>query len=350
MKKAIPLIWISFILNIVFGLSACTDSNKGTENTQITQEVQKVKVKEVRIETVSKNLEYTGTIEAFEVIHLGAATPGQVKQVYVEVGDRVEKGQLIALFDQTKLQQAIIHLKTIEMDLNRMDTLLGTGSIPQQQYDQLYAQYQIAESNVTFLEANTKVKSPINGIITGKYIENGEIFSMVPNPKSGGKGAIVTIMNIDKVKVLFGVSEKYFSVLSKGIETEIRLDFFPGKIFHGKIYKKHPTIDRMTRTFTIEAVFPNKAELLRPGMFSRVTLQLGEVNALLVPSLAVMKQTGTNERYVFVFEEGKAIRKTVQVGRLFDDDIEILSGLNTGDQLIVLGQGSLLDQEQVEKI
>ena len=173
---------------------------------------------------------------------------------------------------------------------------------------------------------------------------------MAPNPKSGGKGAIVTIMKIDKVKVLFGVSEKYFSVLSKGIETEIRLDFFPDKIFQGKIYKKHPTIDRMTRTFTIEAVFSNKAELLRPGMFSRVTLQLGEINTLLVPSLAVMKQTGTNDRYVFVFEEGKAIRKTVQVGRLFDDNIEILSGLNQNDQLIVLGQGSLLDQMLVEKI
>ena len=106
----------------------------------------------------------------------------------------------------------------------------------------------------------------------------------------------------------------------------------------------------MTRTFTIEVVVPNKAESLRPGMFSRVNMNLGEIKALLVPSLAVMKQTGTNERYVFVFEEGKAIRKTVQVGKLFDDRIEILSGLNPNDQLIVLGQGSLLDQMQVEKI
>jgi len=350
MKKEIPFSRISFVLAVMFGLSACTDSDKETENTSIIQEVQKVKVQAVHLETIANSLEYTGTIEAFEVIHLGAATPGQVEKVYVEVGDRVEKGQLIALFDQTKLQQAIIHLKTIELDLNRMDTLLETGSVAQQKYDQLYAQYQIAESNVTFLEANTKVKSPINGTITGKYIENGEIFSMVPNPKSGGKGAIVTIMNIDKVKVLFGVSEKYFSVLSKGIETEIKLDIYPDMIFHGKIYKKHPTIDRMTRTFTIEVVVPNKAESLRPGMFSRVNMNLGEINALLVPSLAVMKQTGTNERYVFVFEEGKAIRKTVQVGKLFDDRIEILSGLKPNDQLIVLGQGSLLDQMQVEKI
>ena len=111
MKTATPLIWISFILTVMFGLSACTDSNKETENTSAIQEVQKVKVKEVRLETVDNKLEYTGTIEAFEVIHLGAATPGQVEEVYVEIGDRVEKGQLIALFDQTKLQQAIIHLK-----------------------------------------------------------------------------------------------------------------------------------------------------------------------------------------------------------------------------------------------
>ena len=350
MKKIISLSRISFVFAVMFGLSACTDSNKETDNTSNIQEVQKVKVQAVHLETIANSLEYTGTIEAFKVIHLGAATPGQVEKVYAEVGDRVVKGQIIALLDQTKLQQAMIHLKTIEMDLNRMDTLLETGSVAQQKYDQLYAQYQIAESNVNFLEANTKVESSINGIITGKYVEDGEIFSMVPNPKSGGKGAIVTIMNIDKVKVLFGVSEKYFSELSEGTPTEIKLDIYPGMIFHGKIYKKHPTIDRMTRTFTIEAVVPNKAELLRPGMFSRVKMNLGEINALLIPSLAVMKQTGTNERYVFVFEEGKAIRKTVQVGRLFDDSIEILSGLNQDDQLIVVGQGSLLNQMLVERI
>ena len=301
MKKIISYIWISLILTAMLVLSACMDSNKEIQNTRIIQEEQKVKVNEVQLETIINTLEYTGTIEAFEVTHLGAATPGQVEEVYVEVGDRVVKGQVIALLDQTKLQQAYIHFKTIELDLHRMDTLLITGSIAQQKYDQLYAQYQIAQSNVNFLETNTKVKSPINGIITGKYVEDGEIFSMAPNPKSGGKGAIVTIMNIDNVKVLFGVSEKYFSALTEGIETEIKLDIYPDMIFPGKIYKKHPTIDKMTRTFIIEVIVPNKRQLLRPGMFSRVRMNLGEINAMLVPSLAVMKQTGTNERYVFVF-------------------------------------------------
>jgi len=342
-NNLISLLFLNMLI-----LSSCSNSDNEKQNSNIEQKINFVRVEKVQITTIDNTLEYTGTIEAFEVTHLGAATPGQVEKLYVEVGDKVVKGQLIALFDRTKLMQARIQLETLKQDRQRMDTLLAAGSIAQQKYDQLNAQYEIAKTNVEFLERNTEVKSPINGIITGKYIEDGEIFSMAPNPKTGGKGAIVTIMNIDKVKVLFGVSEKYFPVLKKGMKSNINLDIYPDKSFIGTIYKIYPVIDKMTRTFTVENTIPNPDKLLRPGMFARVILKLGTAEALIVPSTAVMKQTGTNERYVFVYKDGKATRKTVYLGKLFEDKLEIVSGLSENEQLIIEGHSKLMDQTPVE--
>ncbi len=348
MKKMTRNNLIGLVLLSMLVLSACSNSSNDEQNTNVEQKTNFVRVEKVQIITIDNTLEYTGTIEAFEVTHLGAATPGQVEKVYVEVGDKVVKGQLIALLDQTKLFQASIQLKTLEQDIERMDTLLKVGSISQQKYDQLYAQYEIAKANVEFLKRNTEVKSPINGIITGKYVEDGEMFSMAPNPKTGGKGAIVTIMNIDDVKVLFGVSEKYFPVLKKGMKSKIKLDIYPDKSFTGTIFRIHPVIDQMTRTFTIENIIPNKNKLLRPGMFARVELKLGTIEALIVPSFAVLKQTGTNERFVFIYKEGKAIRKTVHLGRLIEDNVEIVTGLAENEQLIIEGHSNLMDQTPVE--
>ena len=340
---------IALVLMSMLVLTACSNSGNNEQTTNVEeQKTNIVRVEKTQRVSIDNTLEYTGTIEAFEVTHLGAATPGQVEKIYVEVGDKVVEGQLIALFDRTKLMQARIQLETLEQDKKRMDTLLAAGSIAQQKYDQLNAQYEIAKTNVEFLERNTEVKSPINGIITGKYIEDGEIFSMAPNPKSGGKGAIITIMNIDKVKVLFGVSEKYFPVLKKGMKSNIRLDIYPDKLFTGTIYKIYPFIDKMTRTFTVENTILNPNKLLRPGMFARVILKLGTTEALIVPSTAVMKQTGTNERYVFIYKDGKATRKTVYIGKLFEDKLEIVSGLSENEQLIIEGHSKLMDQAPVE--
>jgi RND family efflux transporter MFP subunit len=349
MRKMIHNNLIALVLMSMLIFSACSNSGNEEQTTDaVDQKTNVVRVKKTQRVTIDNTLEYTGTIEAFEVTHLGAATPGQVEKIYVEVGDKVKKGQLIALFDRTKLMQARIQLATLEQDMKRMDTLLAAGSIAQQKYDQLKAQYDITKTNVEFLERNTEVKSPINGIITGKYIEDGEIFSMAPNPKTGGKGAIVSIMNIRDVKVLFGISEKYFPVLKKGMKSNIKLDIFPEKSFTGSIYRIHPVIDKMTRTFTVENIISNTKELLRPGMFARVELKLGIMEVLIVPSTAVLKQTGTNERYVFVYEDGNAVRKTVHLGRLIEDNIEIVSGLTENEQLIIEGQSKLMDGSSVE--
>ncbi|HSV88381.1 MAG TPA: efflux RND transporter periplasmic adaptor subunit, partial [Bacteroidales bacterium] len=136
--------------------------------------------------------------------------------------------------------------------------------------------------------------------------------------------------------------ERFFHQLRRGLSAQITSDLFPGRTFTGRVDKIHPTIDRVTGTFRAEVVVENSDMALRPGMFTRVSINLGQVEALLVPALAVLKQVGSNERFVFVEENGIAHRKTVAVGRNIDDKQEILSGLEPGQNLVVAGQHNLI--------
>ncbi len=299
---------------------------------------------------ISRTIEYTSSLVPFEEIHLVPASPGRIERIFVEIGDHVKKGDLLVQMDRTQLRQAEIQLQNLENDFRRLDTLNKVGSISKQNYDQIKAQYDIARSNVEFLQENTVLHAPFDGVISGKYYENGEFYSGAPNTQAG-KAAIVSIVQINPMKVEVSVSEKYFPMIRMGMEALVTCDIYPGKTFPGKVVMIHPTVDPATRSFTIEIRIDNNRELLRPGMFSRVTMKLGEEMALVVPSVAVMKLQGSNERYLFVEEDGIAHRITVEIGKRFDDKIEIISDeLSVGSKLIVTGQAKLIDGDRVRVV
>ena len=126
-------------------------------------------------------------------------------------------------------------------------------------------------------------------------------------------------------------------------------DLYPDKIIPGQIMRVYPTIDPATRTFTVETKIANKQELLRPGMFCRVSLDLGEQMALVVPAIAVLKTQGSNERYVFLEENGIARRVVVNIGKRFDDKLELLSDeVKEGSNLIISGQARLVNGDRVK--
>ncbi len=119
-------------------------------------------------------------------------------------------------------------------------------------------------------------------------------------------------------------------------------EVYPDEVFSGKVFRIHPTINAATRTFTAEIKVPNRIEKLHPGMFARVSLKLGVKEALIVPAIAVLQQSGTNERYVMLAENGTARKVTVKILNRHDDQLEIASpDLKGGEQLIYAGQSNL---------
>lgn len=327
-------------------LLGCGGNNKEEKTTLEGKTKPLVKTEKVSIKDIERVLEFSGTILPFDEYQLCAAAPGKVQQILVDIGDKVVYGQKLVLLDQTQYYQAKIQFELLKVDMERMDTLLKAGSIAEQKYDQLKAQYEISKNNLEFLEMNTALTSPINGEITGKYLNDGEIYTMAPNRETGKPG-ILTIMNIDKVKIPIAVSEIYYPLLKTGTKANVKLDSYPTMTFEGYVYKIYPTIDKMSRTFTVEMVVSNYEKILKPGMFARVSLDFGIVKALVVPSIAVIKQTGTNQSYVFVYENEKAFRRIIIPGKIYDDNIEIISGISEGENIIVAGQTKLLDQSEV---
>ncbi len=312
-----------------------------TENPEI------VKTLTLQKRMIARTIEYSSSFTAFEENHLAPSAPGRIEQIFVEVGDRVKKGDILVQMDRTQLHQATIQLKNVETDYRRLDTLNKVGSISKQQYDQIKAQYDIARSNVDFLQENTVLRAPFNGVISGKYYEDGELYSGAPNT-SVGKAAILSIVQIDPLKAIVNISEKYYPLIQTGMNAKVTCDIYPRETFPGRVLRVYPTIDPTTRSFTIEVKINNREDRLRPGMFCRVSLSLGEEMALVVPSLAVLKLQGSNERYVFLEENGKARRVPVIIGKRYDDMIEIISDeLKEGNNLIVSGQARLTDGVKV---
>ncbi len=340
------------ILIIILGFISC--NSKTTENDQATSVVQEktypVKFQKIKTQSIAQTLDYTANLTAFKVIHYAPASPGRIDQINVEVGSRVHKGQILVESDRTQLQQANTQLKNAEITYQRIDKLFKLGSASKQQYDQAKTAYDLAKSSTEFLIENTTLTSPINGIVTGKYFENGEFYSGVPNTDAG-KAAVISIMQINPLKALVSVSQNHYPALTKGLMATITSDIYPAENFEGKISKIYPIINESTRTFQVEVLVANKDERLRPGMFSRIKIKLKDKDALVVPAISVLKEEGTNNRFVFVNDHGRAKQIPVKIGKRYNDKVELISDqITEGVEIIVEGQGNLFHGSKIKLV
>lgn len=342
-NNIIRLSLIALIPGIMLGGCSSKKQDQAATQEDLSGRIEMVRVQELAFREVSRSANYTAHLQAFREVHLASASPGRIERIFVEAGQGFNQGQLLVQMDQTQLKQAEIQLASLELDFRRLDTLRKAGSISQQQYDQVKTQYDLAKSNVTFLRENTRLVAPFAGSVSGKYFENGEMYSGAPNTQAG-KAAILSLVQTSRLKAIVNIAERYYPNVKRGMEVKISTDVYPGEVFTGTVSMVYPTIDAATRTFKAELAVPNSREKLRPGMFARASLDFDQVDVFLVPALAILKLQGSNERYVFLEENGKAKRVSVELGERFDDMVELISDdLKPGDKVIVAGQARLVD-------
>lgn len=350
--KTILVIMISGLI-----LSACSSKSKnetaGSQTTAVTTAEKAaipVSTQALAKTKIARTVDYTSTILPYEEVNMAPSTPGRIDKIYVEVGDRVSKGDNLFLMDRSQLYQLKLQIANLEKDLTRLDTLLRTGSAKQQQYDQMKTQYDVTKTNVDFMEVNTLLKAPFNGVVTGKYFENGEMYSGSPTTQSG-RSAVVTVMQVNPLKVNVSISEQYYPLIKRGMKAAITSDVYKDETFTGTVYRIAPTVNAATRSFIAELEVPNRNEKLKPGMFIRVSMDLGEVETFVVPAASVLVQEGTNTRYVFVEDQGLAKRVEVVIGKRFDDKLEVISEtLKEGSNLVIEGQSKLINNDKIEII
>ena len=325
--------------------SGCSSEKRESGNTFVAEadRVEAVRVMELDYSEIARSITYPANLMAFREVHLAPASPGRVERIHVETGTPVYSGQLLVEMDRTQLQQARVQLASLEKDYRRLDTLRKAGGVSQQQYDQIRTQYELALSNVEFLEENTVLLAPFSGTVSGKYFEDGEMFSGAPNTPAG-KAALLSVVQTTRLKALVNISESYYPNVKEGMPVFFNSDVLPGEDFKGNVTRIYPTINPATRSFTVEVAVPDPEGRLRPGMFARARIDLEQVEVFVVPALAVLKLQGSNERFVFLEDNGRARRVTVEMGERFDEMVEIISDeIQAGDNLIIDGQARLLD-------
>ena len=327
-------------LAALFFLASC--GGETTKNETQTETVKKnVKVEEVRLTPVDQLSTFTATVEANTVNNIAPAMGGRIRSIHVDVGSRVGKGQTVVTMDAANYSQQQTQLATLKRDYERYLELYNVGGISKQQLDQVKAQLDVAQTALNNLGENTRLTSPINGVVTVRNYDPGDMAAGQP---------ILTIENINPVKVIINVSESFYSQVVKGMPAKVQVDALANEFFEGKVSLIHPTLNPVSHTFPVEIEVNNSDQRLRPGMFSRVTMNFGTNDRPLVPDMAVLKQTGSNDRYVFVEKDGKAVYTLVQLGTRIEDKYEIVSGLIAGDRVIVQGNAGLIDGTEVEVV
>ena len=307
---------------------ACSGQKETSE--QVEEEtVQLVKIAKVMEQAVPQVVSYTATVEPYKRNSISSSVPNRIKKIYVEVGDKVYAGQKLVDLDQANLAQQKLQLDNLELEYNRVKELFAVGGASQQQVDQLRTQYETTKTAYGNLDENTVLVSPVNGVVTARNFDNGDMAS----------GAILTVMQIQPVKVLVNVSESDFTKVKIGMS----VDVYGDEVFKGKVSLIHPTIDPATRTFVTEINIPNTDSRIRPGMFARVNIDFGNVNRVVVPDQAVVKRSGSGDRFVYVYKDGKVSFNQVQLGRHIDKTYELISGVENGAEVVIAGQSRLKD-------
>lgn len=336
MKKS-----LMFIIAAV-AMVGCGANDKTSTTATAEESATAIKVCTAEVMEVENTETYTSEILPYRQNDITPAAQGlHIDQIKVDVGDRVKAGQVIVTLDPTNLSQMELNLATVEDTYNRMVPVHKAGGISDQQLTELKNTLDLQREMVENMRKNSVIKSPISGVVTARNFENGDLFASMP---------ILHIMQIDKLKVMANVSEQYFPVVKVGQKVDIAVDIFPGETFEGKVSRINPALNAQTRTFAVEITIPNANERLRPGMYARATFNMGTHSGVMIDDVAVQKQAGSSERFIYVIKDGVAEFRFVRDGRRVGNKINILEGLEEGEQVATTSFIRLTNGKKVEII
>lgn len=334
MKKNIIRILSIVTLTSLFA-TACSDKQVEKK----ADETQKVQVETATMQEVDQIFDFTSTVEAKYKNYISSAGGTRIEKIYVEVGDRVAKGQTLVKMENTSVATAQTQLDNLQVELNRIKALYQSGGASKQQVDQVQVQYDVAKKNIQNLKENITLTSPISGVVTQRNFDNGDV---------AGSSPILQVMQISPVKLKFSVNESLYAKVKVGMQVTAKVEVFGEEEFKGKISLISPTIDPDSRTFYVEAEFTNANQKLRPGMFGRAELNLGRANMIMVSDKAVIKQNGTNDKYIYVVTANNSLEyKKITVGKRLGDKYIILDGVNEGEKVVISDQNKLKNGSKV---
>lgn len=341
------LLAASMVLSSCGGSDSQNEDSKSnvskTEIEKLSEDTFAVRVDTVKLQNVEQINDFTATVDPQVKNNIAPTAPGRIMEILTDVGRHVSKGQLLVKMDPTNLLNAKTQLTNIELEYNRAEELRKAGGASQQTVDQLKTQMDVARSTYQNLLDNANLKSPISGVVTARNFDSGDLYS--------GAMPILTVMQIQPVKIVINVPESNFKDIKLGMKVNVTTEVYGDKEFAGKVSLVYPTIDEKTRTFPVEITIPNANGAVRPGMFARASINFGTVKRVVVPDNSIVKRAGSGDRYIYVVNEDKTVSfNKVELGRRMGSEYELLSGVKDGDVVVISGYTKLKDGAHIQVI
>ncbi|NCC52949.1 MAG: efflux RND transporter periplasmic adaptor subunit [Spartobacteria bacterium] len=340
-KLSHVVLWAVFALILLLVILMGAMKKKEEKKEEIALNPTVVRVTTMAPASIPDVIAIPGRIEPNVEAKLAAEKDGKVTRLTVDKGDQVSKGQLLLEVDkrvwQHMLNKAKLDIREAEKDLERQQGLREAGAISVDEFDDIKTRKEMAEIAVTDAEVNIaqcEIVSPIDGIMDDRRIELGE-YARAGDP-------LFTVVDMDEVKLAINVPERDISKLAVGQEVMFTVAALPGMTFTGQVSFLAVLADRKSNAFDVEVSVANPKHLLKPGMIaeSRIVRALRD-DAMIIPLASIIPQKG--EHVVFLFQEGHAVRRNVQIGALIGSEAVISAGLAPGDEVIVEGHRALVD-------
>lgn len=331
---------IIYVAAAVMAVSCGNNNSKTAEQPQAAEvRLPNVTIMAASYKDVPQSDVYTANVEAYAKNNIAPQSPSRIQKIFVEVGDFVRAGQIVAKMDEVSLNQSKLSMANDSLEYSRIKKLYEQGGVSKSDFDAMELKYNVTRSQYQNLLENTILRSPVSGVITARNYDQGDMY---------GGSPIYVVEQITPVKLYVGISEMDYTRVKKNDTVTLTADALPGKTFTGRIARIYPTIDAATHTFTAEVNVANSDRLLRPGMYARVTVNFGSNHSIVVPDDCVVKQQGSGVRSVFVLQADNTVKEiVVTLGRHFGTEYEILSGIAEGDNVVVKGQASLKNGSKV---
>ena len=331
---------IIYVAAAVMAVSCGNNNSKTAEQPQAAEvRLPNVTIMAASYKDVPQSDVYTANVEEYAKNNIAPQSPSRIQKIYVEVGDFVRAGQIVAKMDEVSLNQSKLSMANDSLEYSRIKKLYEQGGVSKSDFDAMELKYNVTRSQYQNLLENTILRSPVSGVITARNYDQGDMY---------GGSPIYVVEQITPVKLYVGISEMDYTRVKKNDTVTLTADALPGKTFTGRIARIYPTIDAATHTFTAEVNVANSDRLLRPGMYARVTVNFGSNHSIVVPDDCVVKQQGSGVRSVFVLQADNTVKEVVvTLGRHFGTEYEILSGVAEGDKVVVKGQASLKNGSKV---
>ncbi len=337
---------------IAFSLSntSCSSDAQSKSPEEEEDERPAVPVEAATVETGEIAAFYTGTasLEAEEEALVVAKTGGVAIEILAEEGQYVEEGQALVKLDDERLTLELLRaeaaLAKLRQDYERNEELFQKSIISTVEYERIKADYEtqkaardLAQLEVTY----ATVRAPFSGIVSERLIKKGNMVAT--------HAPTFRLTDFDPLLAVMHVPERELNKLRKGQRAELRLDALYGEVFTGVIKRISPIVDPTTGTFKVTIEVRDRSRQLKPGMFGRIRIVYDtRADVLLVPKEAILAED--DESAVYVVRDSMAYRQVVVTGYSNDQHMEVISGIDAGDLIIITGQNSLRDSSKVEVI